>query len=206
MKLYTTPGTCAMGDHIVLEWIGKPYTAQIVTREQRGSPEFKKLNPAGAVPVFEDGDWVLTQNSAILNYLADKFPESGLGGDGTPKGRAEVNRWLGLLNADVHPAFHPLFGTTSYLGEETAEKVKAASRKKLRGYFERLDAQLSGRDWLTGARSIADPYLFVVLRWAKAMHVDLSGFHNLAAFEQRMRADKGVQKVLKDEGVDQSAV
>lgn len=203
MKLYTTPGACSMADHIVLEWIGKPYTAQIVSREQRATPEFKKLNPAGAVPVFEDGDWVLTQNSAILNYLADKFPESKLGGDGTPKSRAEVNRWLGMLNADVHPAFHPLFGAANYLGEEAAEKVKEAARRKLRGYFVRLDAQLSGRDWLAGTRSIADPYLFIVLRWARAMGVDLSGFHNLEAFEKRMRTDKGVQKVLKDEGVDQ---
>lgn len=203
MKLYTSPGACSMADHIVLEWIGKPYTAQIVSGEQRATPEFRKLNPAGAVPVFEDGDWVLTQNSAILNYLADKFPESKLGGDGTPKSRAEVNRWLGFLNADVHPTFHPLFGTQNYLGEESAAKVKDAARKKLRGYYERLDAQLSGRDWLAGTRSIADPYLFTTLRWAKATKVDLSGFHNLEAFEQRMRADKGVQKVLKDEGVDQ---
>ena len=205
MKLYTTPGACSMADHIALEWIGQPYTAQIVSREQRGSPEFRKLNPAGAVPVFEDGDWLLTQNSAILNYLADKFPQSGLGGDGTPRSRAEVNRWLGFLNADVHPAFHPLFGKMDYLGEETAEAVKQAARRKLRGYFERLDAQLEEREWLTGARSIADPYLFVMLRWAKANNVDLAGLHNLAAFEKRMRADEGVQKVLREEGVDQAA-
>ncbi|HET6913782.1 MAG TPA: glutathione S-transferase N-terminal domain-containing protein [Rhodanobacteraceae bacterium] len=204
MKLYTSPGACSMADHIALEWIGKPYTAQIVSREQRATPEFRKLNPAGAVPVFEDGDWVLTQNSAILNYLADTFPESKLGGDGTPKGRAEVNRWLGFLNADVHPAFKPLFGSTKYLDDETmVEKSHAHARKTLRGYFERLDAQLSGCDWLAGTRSIADPYLFVMLRWAKGAGVDMSGFHNLEAFEQRMRADKGVQKVLKDEGVDQ---
>jgi glutathione S-transferase len=203
MKLYTSPGACSMADHIALEWTGKPYTAQIVSREQRATPEFRKLNPAGAVPVFEDGDWVLTQNAAILNYLADQFPESKLGGDGTPKARAEVNRWLGFLNADVHPAFKPLFGSTNYLDDAGVEKTKEAARKALRGYFERLDVQLSGRDWLAGTRSIADPYLFVVLRWAKANNVDLSGFHNLEAFERRMRADRGVQKVLKDEGVDQ---
>ncbi|MGH8214073.1 MAG: glutathione S-transferase family protein [Rhodanobacteraceae bacterium] len=204
MKLYTTPGTCAMGDHIVLEWIGQPYIAQIVGREQRGSPEFRKLNPAGAVPVFEEGDWVLTQNSAILNYLADRFPESGLGGDGSPKSRAEINRWLGFLNSDMHPAFKPLFGSTKYLEDEAAiAKTREHARKQLHDLFGRVDAQLSDRDWLVGARSIADPYLFVMLRWAKANEVDLSGFPNLAAFERRMRADPGVQKVLKDEGVDQ---
>jgi glutathione S-transferase len=206
MKLYTSPGACSMADHIVLEWTGRPYTTQLVSREHRASPEFRKLNPAGAVPVFEDGDWVLTQNAAILNYLADKFPEAKLGGDGTPKGRAEVNRWLGFLNADMHPAFKPMFGSTAYLGDEGAiEQTRNAARKQLRGLFERCDAQLGKHDWLAGSRSIADPYLFVMLRWAKGVKVDLSGLENLAKFEQRMRADAGVQKVLKDEGIDQAA-
>lgn len=204
MKLYTTPGACSMADHIVLEWIGKPYTARIVSRQERAKPEFLELNPAGAVPVFEDDGWVLTQNAAILNYLADTYPEAKLGGDGTPKGRAEVNRWLGFLNADIHPAFKPLFGATRYLEDKVAiEKTQDNARKQLRGLFERCDAQLGKHDWLAGTRSIADPYLFVMLRWAKATGVDLSGLDNLAKFEQRMRADAGVQKVLKDEGVDQ---
>ena len=206
MKLYTSPGACSMTDHIVLEWIGQPYTAHIVSRDERATPEFRQLNPAGAVPVLEDGDWVLTQNAAILNYLADKFPEARLGGDGTPKGRAEVNRWLGFLNADMHPAFKPLFGATNYLGDKTAiEKTQDNARKQLRGLFERCDAQLGKHDWLAGTRSIADPYLFVMLRWAKGLKVDLSGLDNLAKFEQRMRADADVQKVLKDEGIDQAA-
>lgn len=203
MKLYYTPGACSMSDHIALEWTGKPYTAQKMTKQDLKKPEYLKLNPSGAVPVFEQDGWVLTQNAAILNYLADSSPESRLGGDGTAQARAEVNRWLAFLNADVHPTFHPLFGSTAYLGEEAAAKTKDAARKKLRGYFERLDAQLKGHDWIAGSRSIADPYLFVVTRWAKAMDVDLSGLDNLAKFEQRMRADAGVQKVLKEEGVDQ---
>ena len=205
MKLYTSPGACSMADHIVLEWTGQPYTAVIVSREQRATPDFRLMNPAGAVPVLEDDGWSLTQNAAILNYIADKFPDAKLGGDGTPKGRAEVNRWLGMLNADVHPTFHPLFGKSNYLGEEAAEKLKDAARENLRGHFERLDSQLSGRDWLAGTRSIADPYLFVMLRWAKGNKVDLSGLDNLKKFEQRMRADAGVQRVLKAERIDQAA-
>ena len=207
MKLYTSPGACSMADHIVLEWIGQPYTAQIVSREERATPQFRKLNPAGAVPVFEDHDWVLTQNTAILNYLADTFPEAKLGGDDTPKGRAEVNRWLGFLNADMHPAFKPMFGSTAYLGDEAAiERTKDAARGQLRSLFERVDAQLGKHDWIAGdQKSIADPYLFVMLRWAKGVKVDLSGLANLARFEQRTRADAGVQKVLKDEGIDQAA-
>jgi len=201
MKLYTSPGACSMADHIVLHWTGAPFEAQIVSREARKQPWFLALNPAGAVPVFEDEGWVLTQNAAILNYLADRFPEARLAGDGTPKSRAEVNRWLSFLNADVHPAFHPLFGAAAPLGSEAEEKAKAGTRKRLRGYFERADAQLAGKDYLTGARSIADPYLFVVTQWAKKQGIDLSGLDNLAAFDRRMAADPGVQAAMRAEGL-----
>lgn len=199
MKLYTTPGACSMADHIALQWIGQPFEAQIVPRAQRKSPEFLALNPAGAVPVLEDDGWVLTQNAAILNYLADRFPDAKLGGDGTPKGRAEVNRWLAFLNADVHPAFHPLFGLSAHLGEEAEGKTKEAAKNKLRDYFERIDAQLAGREYLVSERSIADPYLFVVTQWAKKTGVNLSGLSNLDAFDNRMQADAGVQAAMKAE-------
>jgi glutathione S-transferase len=203
MKLYYAPGACSMSDHITLEWIGQPYTTQKMSKEALKSPEYLKLNPAGAVPVFERDGWALTQNVAILNYLADSFPEAKLGGDGTPMGRAEVNRWLTFLNADVHPAFHPLFGSSSYLDDAAAEQTRQKARATLRTLFGRADGQLQDRDWLTGTRSIADPYLFVTLRWAKAMNVDLSGYDNLARFAERMAADAGVRKVLADEGLDQ---
>jgi len=202
MKLYYTPGSCALADHIVLEWIGKPYDVQRVSREERGEPAFLKINPAGAVPVLEDGGWLLTQNAAILNYLADLAPEAKLLGDGTPKGRAEVNRWLGIVNSDVHPAFKPLFGGSAYLEDPAIiEKTQVNARKMLRTLFERLDAQLAGKDYLVGARSIADPYLFVTLRWAKANNVDLGGLSNLEAFFQRMQADAGVRAAMKEQGL-----
>ena len=202
MKLYTKPGACSLADHIVLRWIGVPFDAQVMDATTLKSAEYLKLNPAGNVPALEVDGWVLTQNAAILNFLADSFPESGLGGDGTPKNRAEINRWLAFVNADVHPSFLPMFGSTSYLGDEAMiEKSKDNARQKLRGLFQRADAQLAGKDWLTGARSIADPYLFVTLRWAKGTEVDLSGLDNLERFFQQMSADADVQQALKAEGL-----
>ena len=202
MKLYTSPGACSLADHIALQWTGAPFEAQVVSREQRRQPDFLALNPDGAVPVLQNGDWVLTQNAAILNYIADKFPEAKLGGDGSPESRAEVNRWLAFVNSDLHPAFKPIFGSTSYLGDQALiEKSQDNARKQLRGMFERADAQLAGKDWLTGARSIVDPYLFVVTQWAKKTGVDLSGLDNLARFDARMAADAGVQAAMKAEGL-----
>ncbi|MEO5558327.1 MAG: glutathione S-transferase N-terminal domain-containing protein [Dokdonella sp.] len=202
MKLYYSTGACSLSDHIALEWIGKPYEARKVSREERAAPEFKKLSPSGAVPVLEQDGWVLTQNAAILNYLADTFPEAKLGGDGTAKGRAEVNRWLAFVNSDVHPAFKPLFGSTSYLDDAaTIVKTKDHAKATLRALFAQADAQLAGRDWIAGSRSIADPYLYVVLRWAKGQEIDLDGLDNLAKFVARMEADPAVKKVLNEEGL-----
>lgn len=200
MKLYFSPGACSLADHIALEWIGKPYEAVRVSREERKEPEFLKLNPAGAVPVLEHDGFVLTQNAAILNYLADLHPESNLGGDGSAKSRAEVNRWLSFVNSDVHPTFKPLFGATAYLDDPAMiDKSKDAARKGLRTLFERADAQLAGKGWIAGTRSIADPYLYVVLRWAKGQNVDLSGLDHLHDFVARMDADPAVTKVLAAE-------
>jgi glutathione S-transferase len=202
MKLYYSPGACSLSDHIVLEWIGQPYEAVRLSSKQRQSPEYLAINPAGAVPAFEDDGWVLTQNAAILNYLADRFPEAGLGGDGSLRGRAEVNKWLAMANADIHPAFHPLFGAPAYLQDPAlVELSKQAARNKLRVMFERVDRQLAGRDWIAGSRSIADPYLFVVTRWALAMDVDLTGLDHLHRFFDRMLADAGVQRALQQEGL-----
>ncbi|MFD0725584.1 glutathione S-transferase family protein [Lysobacter brunescens] len=203
MKLYYSPGACSLADHIVLEWIGKPYEAVRVTREDRQKPEFLAINPAGAVPALEHDGWVLTQNAAILNYLADLHPEAGLGGDGSAKGRAEVNKWLAFANSDVHPAFHPIFGSTAYLEDPALiDKSKDAARAKVRKLYERADEQLKSRDWIAGdTRSIADPYLYVTYRWARGTGVDLSGLDHLAAFAARVEADPAVQKVLKEEGL-----
>jgi glutathione S-transferase len=202
MKLYTKPGACSLSDHIALRWIGKPFDLQVMDAAGMKTPGYLALNPAGAVPVLEIDGWVLTQNAAILNFLADTFPESGLGGDGTPQSRAEINRWLAFLNADVHPAFHPLFGSTRFLGDDAMiEKSKDNARQKLRGLFERLDGQLAGKDFLTGARSIADPYLFVTLRWARSSKVDLSGFENLEKFFARMSANADVRAAMEAEGL-----
>lgn len=204
MKLYYSPGACSLADHIALEWIGKPYEAVAVSSEQRKTPEYRKINPAGAVPALEHEGWALTQNSAILGYLADTNPEAGLGGDGSPRSRAEVNKWLALVNADIHPAFRPLFGSNAFLEDAAMiDKTKDAARASLRTLYERVDGQLGANEWIAGnKRSIADPYLYVTTRWAKGQDVDLSGLDHLERHFKAMQADPGVQRALKQEGLD----
>jgi len=200
MKLYYMPGACSLADLIVLQWAGMPHERVRMDLASLKSPGYLAINAGGTVPLLEEGDFRLTENVAILGYLADLNPHAQLIGDGTPRGRAEVMRWLGFLNSDVHKAFKPIFTPGRFLADPAfAEALASTARVHVREYLERLDAQLAGRDWLTGQRSIADPYLFVILRWAFGKNVDMRGLENLARFADRMNADAGVRAALDSE-------
>lgn len=202
MKLYYFPGACSLATHIVLEWLDTPYETVKLDLASTKSTEYLALNPNGAVPLLVDGDFVLSQNAAILYYLAERHPGARLLGDGTSRGRADVLRWLCLLNSDVHPAFKPIFKPSRFHPDASLAKAIAdTARTHVREYLERLDAHLQGRDWLANERSIADPYLFVLLRWTIKLKVDLSGLKNLARFFSRMSADAGVRAaIIAEEG------
>lgn len=201
MKLYYLPGACPLATHIVLEWIGQPYEIEEVPRDQLKQPAFLAKNPLGSVPVLEDGDLTLTQSGAILEYLAERYPEAALMPD-TPTRRAEVRRWLGICNADIHRTFGNIFAAPAFISSsEGQQELIARTGEKLKTYFAVIDRHLEGRQWLAGTRSIADPYLYVVMRWARAKQVDLGQFQNLQAFYQRMEADPAVQAALKAQGL-----
>jgi glutathione S-transferase len=202
MKLYSKPGACSTAVHIDLSWTGAPFEVEVMDADSMKGPAFRALNPSGAVPVLVDGDFVLTQNAAIVGYIADRYPQAGLAGDGSPRQRGVAARWLSFVNSDLHPAFKPLFGPANFIEDPAQhEAVKAAARKRVRGLFETADRQLQGREWLAGFRSFADPYLYVTVLWAGRTGIDLSGLDALAAFKARMDADAGVQRALKAEGL-----
>jgi len=201
MKLYYMPGACPLATHITLEWIGKPYDTQAVARNELKEPEFLALNPVGSVPVLVDGDLILTQSVAILEYLAELHPEAAL----LPRDvreRADARRWLSFVNADLHKAFSLVFGKAGYTDDAAAqEKLAAGGKAKAMQLFGVLEKQLEGKQWVTGTRSIVDPYLYTVLRWAHSLKMDLSGFPNLLAFHERMNEDSGVKAAVAAQGL-----
>lgn len=173
MKLYSKPGACSTADHIALQWTGQPFELKVMTAAEMKAPEYLAINPTGAVPAIVDGDFVLTQNAAIMGYIADRYPQAGLGGDGSAQQRAEAARWLSFVNSDVHPAFTPLFAPGKFIADESEfDAIKATARKRLRGLFESANQRLEGRQWLAGFRSFADPYLYITLRWAGNVGVE----------------------------------
>lgn len=203
MKLYYFTGACPLATHIVLEWIGKPYETERLTREQIKEPAYLALNPAGAVPTLVDGDYVLTQNVAILEYLSDLNPEADLLGSDL-RGRAETRRWLALCNSDLHRTFGIIFGASDFAGgdEKAADTIRRKAGAKLQALFKIVNDRLKGRDWLTGKRSVADPYLYLLLTWAEGTKLDLAGMDELRRFRKRMDADPAVKAARKAEGLD----
>lgn len=203
MKLYCLPGACSLADHIVLQWIGLPHEFALVARDELKT-SFLTINPSGAVPALQLGDGtILTQNIAILDYLANLAPDAALMGDGSATSRARVMRWTAFLNADVHKNFSPLFSAARFVdGEQAQASLKQKAAERLREQLDMLNAQIGDGTWLVDDhRSVADAYLYVILRWARAMKLDLSGLDNLARFFEHMSADAGTQAALKAENL-----
>jgi glutathione S-transferase len=200
MKLYYFPGACSLADHIALEWTGIEHVALRMSRETIKSEEYLAINANGTVPLLVDGNFTLTENAAILTYIAEQRPEAALLGDGTSRGRAEVMRWLAYLNSDVHMAFKPIFFPSRFLPNKAmAEALAEQARVQVTIHLKRLEQQLEGKRWLVGQKSVADPYLFVVLRWAIGNGIPLNTFKNLTNFLKQMYADPGVRAAIADE-------
>ena len=202
MKLYSKPGACSTADHIALQWTGQPFEVELLDKDTLKAPAYLAINPAGSVPTIVDGSFVLTQNAAIMGYIADSYPQAGLGGDGSPQQRADANRCLAFVNSDGHPAFSRRVAPAKFIADDSQyDAIRDAARKRLRGLFETANRQLADKPWLAGFRSYADAYFYITLRWAAGAKVDLAGLDNLAAFKTRMEADTGVQAALKAEGL-----
>ena len=202
MKLYYMPGACSMTPHTALEWIGQPYEAQSVNRREIKSPEYLKLNPQGAVPLLVDGDLVLSQNAAILAYLDARFPQARLFGSDDLKGKARAWRWLAFLNADVHKAFSPLFHLPDYVHDEAVKTaMQSAARDNIRHLLAQADAQLAAQPYLGDDVSVADVYLYVLLRWCRSLQLDLADLSQLAPFYVRLGENAGVRSVITQENL-----
>ena len=202
MKLYGLPGACSLVDHIALQWVGKPFEYISVARDALKVAPYINISPLGAVPAIDDAGFTLTQNIAILEYLAEKNPEAKLLGGDSLKARSEARRWLGLLNSDVHKTFSMIFGAARLVADKPAQDELAASASaRVRDMYIVADKHLAGRNWLSDGRSVADAYLYVTTRWAKAKNVDLSGMPNLESHFQRMNADPAVKAALATEGL-----
>ncbi|MCO6523224.1 MAG: glutathione S-transferase N-terminal domain-containing protein [Snodgrassella sp.] len=202
LKLYYIAGTCSFVPHVALQWSGLQYTAEEVGRDTVKSAQYLALNPQGQVPLLTDGNWALSQNIAIIDYINDLAPDKGIYGvaaNNDPKARAKARQWLAFANSDLHSGFKPIFGAARMIeGEEAQNKLKTNACDAVAKMFAGIDQVVAQQDYLTGnSISIADVYVYIEMHWAQRCKIDLSQYHNLNAFYQRVEADDGVTAVLK---------
>ncbi|WP_432786492.1 Glutathione S-transferase GST-4.5 [Oligella sp. MSHR50489EDL] len=204
MKLYYLQGSCSVVPHTALYWINADFEAYETPRDYLKSPEYLAKNPAGAVPTLEDDDFTITQNIGILTYLDGKFPETELfGARNDLEQRALAYRWLAYANSDVHKQFAPFFSTPPFIEGDKAlhERVKKAAGQSLLKTYKIADDHLANREYLIDQICIADIYLFVTLRWAKLVKLDLSQLPNLPTYYERVAGFEPLQKVLEAERI-----
>ena len=155
------------------------------------------INPKGYVPALQlDNGEVLTEGPAIVQYLADQKPASGLAPAAGTFERYRLQEMLGYINSEIHKTYSPLFNP------KTGQEVRNERVDYLRKRYDLIEKRLTGRDYLVGDRfTAADAYLFTVTNWANFVKVDLSAFPNLMAFQKRVAARPAVQAAMKAEGL-----
>jgi glutathione S-transferase len=201
MKLYFSPGACSLSPHIVLQEAGinaELESVDLKAKKTKSGADFTKVNPKGQVPtlVLDSGD-VLTEGPAIVQYLADRKPESKLAPAAGTLERYKLQEWLNFITSELHKGFSPLFNPA------TPADYKKIAADGIGKQFALVDAQLGKvGPFLMGAQfTVADAYLFVMTTWTKYVGIDLAKWPKVKAYSDSIAARPKVQAALKEEGL-----
>jgi glutathione S-transferase len=200
MKLFFKPGACSLSPHSVLREAGLPFELEQVdlrTAKTQSGADYTRINPNGYVPALMlDSGEVLTEGAAIVQYLADQRPESGLAPAAGTMERYHLMEWLSFIGSEIHKAFSPLFNPSA------AEAWKEGTRQLLTRRLDTLAQRLEGKSYVMGEQfTVADAYLFTVLSWGGIVDVDLSRWPVLTRYLARIAARPSVQEALRAEGL-----
>jgi glutathione S-transferase len=200
VTLYFSPGACSLSPHIVLRESGLPFELEQVnlqTKKLKSGGDFLEVNPKGQVPVLKlDSGEILTEGPAIVQYVADQKPESGLAPKAGTIPRYHVQEWLNFITSELHKSFTPLFKPN------TPEEYAKISKENLANRFSFLDKELGKRQYLMGDKfTVPDAYAFTVVGWSKYKDIDLSRWPNLKGYMDRVAARPKVQEAMKAEGL-----
>jgi glutathione S-transferase len=204
MKLYYSPGACSLSPHIALLEAGLPYDlvkVDLRAKKLENGDDYLQVNPKGQVPALGlDNGELVTEGPVIVQMIADKAPGKNLAPARDSAERYKLLEWLNFITGELHKNFSPLFNPS------IPDEVKNVFRDRLMSKFKYIDAQLVGRDYLMGKQfSVADGYLYTMLRWADGHKFDLAGLTNLMAFKERVAARPKVQEALTKEGLTKAA-
>ncbi len=200
MKLYFATGTCSLAARIVLEEAGLRYETTQVNLRQKTLPDgsdYRTVCPQGYVPALQlkNGE-LLSENPAILQYIADQAPAANLAPANGSFARYRLQSALNFIATELHKNFSPLFDPTS------ADVTRQQFQQRLATRLAQCNAMLEQQPYLLGEQfSVADAYLFVVLNWAALVKVDLSPYPSLQKFRGTVAGRPAVQRALQAEGL-----
>lgn len=200
LKLYYAPGACSLAPHVALREAGlefEPIKVDLRAKKLSDGSDYWAINPKGAVPAlgFDNGD-VLTENAAVLQYIGDQAPSSGLLPQLGDFRRYRVIEWMNFVSTEIHKGYGPLWNPAA------SDEAKNGARELLAKKFDFVEQELGAGPYLLGdTLTLPDTYLFAVLGWTRIHQIDLSRWANLAAFVQRMSERPAVQAALRAEGL-----
>lgn len=202
MKLFYAPGACSLSPHIALREAGLPFDivkVDLRAKATESGDDFKAINPKGYVPALEleDGT-IVTEGPVIVQMIADLAPKSGLAPAFGTRERYQLMDWLAFISTELHKGFSPLFNPS------LQDEAKQSFKDRLALRFAYLTEALGDKPYLMGDKfSVADGYLFTVLRWAKGFKFDVGS--KLDAYFDRVAARPAVQQALEAEGLRAAA-
>jgi glutathione S-transferase len=197
MDVYFSPLACSMASRIALYEAGAAARfIEVDSKSKRtlDGADFYAINPLGLVPAIRNDDGeVLTENAAVLQYIADRFPEAQLAPSGG-MARSRLQQWLCFIGTELHKAlFVPLFDAKMPQEAKTRALEKGGSR------LAYLNSHLEGREFLLDRFGVADAYLFTVLNWKIATPVDLEAWPAVAAYYARLKRRASIARALAEE-------
>jgi len=197
LKLYFSPLACSLATRISLYEAGADATyIQVDTKAKRteDGTDFRTIHALGLVPVLEmDNGEMLTENAAILQHVADRYPAAGIA-PRDPLGRSRLHQWLCFIGTELHKALYiPL------LDRNAPEGAKAYALTKAQSRLAWVSGALDGREYLLDRFSVADAYLLTVLNWSTVTPVDLAPWPAIGAYLKRCHSRPAVARAFAEE-------
>ena len=199
MKLYYSPGACSLAPHIVLREAERAFELERVDlrahRTAAGS-DYLTINPKGYVPALQLDGELLTEVSAIVQYIADLVPERRLAPANGTFARYHLQEWLSFVSSELHKQLGPLWSP------DTPVPTQERLRGKVGERYLYLADELSDRAYLMGETfTVADAYLFAILRWSERFDLDLQIWPNLDDYFHRVMQRPAVHAAMTAEGL-----
>lgn len=204
MKLFYAPGTCALASHIALEDAGVAFTAVRVDfgKNEQRQPDYLKVNPKGRVPALVTDRGILSENPAILAFIAQTWPDAKLAPVLDPFAFAKVQAFNSYLASTVHVAHaHGPRGSRWADNQSSFDDMKRKLPEVMAACFDLIEREMLKGPWVMGeVYTICDPYLFTIAEWLEGDGVDPKRFRKVLDHRTRMHSRPAVKRALAQEG------